>query len=98
MTLDAVAREAGVSPATASRALNGTTRVRDELRSRARRGRPPRLHPQRPCPGPRQLRGQPYGGADLSRRQRPLLRGHRRRGDAGGGGTGPAGDARLHLP
>ncbi|WP_260617814.1 LacI family DNA-binding transcriptional regulator [Streptomyces cavourensis] len=32
VTLAAVAREAGVSPATASRALNGTTRVRDELR------------------------------------------------------------------
>lgn len=36
MTLDAVAREAGVSPATASRALNGTTRVRDDLRERVR--------------------------------------------------------------
>lgn len=36
MTLAAVAREAGVSPATASRALNGTTRVRDELRGRVR--------------------------------------------------------------
>ncbi|MFE2021758.1 LacI family DNA-binding transcriptional regulator [Streptomyces sp. NPDC059499] len=36
MTLDAVAREAGVSLATASRALNGTTRVRDDLRERVR--------------------------------------------------------------
>ncbi|MDX2407598.1 LacI family transcriptional regulator [Streptomyces microflavus] len=36
VTLDAVAREAGVSPATASRALNGTTRVRDDLRTRVR--------------------------------------------------------------
>lgn len=36
MTLDAVAREAGVSLATASRALNGTTRVRDDLRGRVR--------------------------------------------------------------
>lgn len=36
MTLDAVAREAGVSLATASRALNGTTRVRDDLRDRVR--------------------------------------------------------------
>ncbi len=36
MTLAAVAREAGVSPATASRALNGTTRVRDELCGRVR--------------------------------------------------------------
>ncbi|WP_055698695.1 substrate-binding domain-containing protein [Streptomyces silaceus] len=34
MTLDAVARTAGVSPATASRALNGTARVRDDLRGR----------------------------------------------------------------
>lgn len=34
VTLDAVAREAGVSPATASRALNGTARVRDDLRER----------------------------------------------------------------
>ncbi|MFB8032449.1 LacI family DNA-binding transcriptional regulator [Streptomyces sp. NPDC056004] len=34
MTLDAVAREAGVSPATASRALNGTARVREDLRER----------------------------------------------------------------
>ncbi|MFG2561106.1 LacI family DNA-binding transcriptional regulator [Streptomyces sp. NPDC048496] len=34
MTLDAVAREAGVSPATASRALNGTATVRDDLRQR----------------------------------------------------------------
>ncbi|MDQ0694471.1 LacI family transcriptional regulator [Streptomyces sp. ARC12] len=36
VTLDAVAREAGVSLATASRALNGTTRVRDDLRGRVR--------------------------------------------------------------
>lgn len=36
VTLDAVAREAGVSPATASRALNGTARVRDDLRQRVR--------------------------------------------------------------
>ncbi|MFC9245813.1 LacI family DNA-binding transcriptional regulator [Streptomyces sp. NPDC057136] len=36
MTLDAVAREAGVSAATASRALNGTARVRDDLRERVR--------------------------------------------------------------
>ncbi|MFD4262613.1 LacI family DNA-binding transcriptional regulator [Streptomyces sp. NPDC058534] len=36
MTLDAVARRAGVSLATASRALNGTTRVREDLRSRVR--------------------------------------------------------------
>ncbi|MGW2514936.1 LacI family DNA-binding transcriptional regulator [Streptomyces scopuliridis] len=36
MTLDAVARRAGVSLATASRALNGTTRVREELRQRVR--------------------------------------------------------------
>ncbi|WP_119287731.1 LacI family DNA-binding transcriptional regulator [Streptomyces sp. YIM 130001] len=34
VTLDAVARTAGVSPATASRALNGTTRVREDLRTR----------------------------------------------------------------
>ncbi|MEV6652905.1 LacI family DNA-binding transcriptional regulator [Streptomyces sp. NPDC051219] len=34
MTLHAVARTAGVSPATASRALNGTTRVREDLRAR----------------------------------------------------------------
>ncbi|WP_341845848.1 LacI family DNA-binding transcriptional regulator [Streptomyces atriruber] len=34
VTLEAVARTAGVSPATASRALNGTARVRDDLRSR----------------------------------------------------------------
>ncbi|SFY42648.1 regulatory protein, lacI family [Streptomyces atratus] len=34
VTLDAVAREAGVSPATTSRALNGTARVRDDLRER----------------------------------------------------------------
>ncbi|TDD54956.1 LacI family transcriptional regulator [Nonomuraea terrae] len=34
MTLEVVARYAGVSPATASRVLNGTTRVRDELRER----------------------------------------------------------------
>lgn len=34
VTLDAVAREAGVSPATASRALNGTATVRDDLRQR----------------------------------------------------------------
>ncbi|MFC7303624.1 LacI family DNA-binding transcriptional regulator [Streptomyces monticola] len=34
MTLHTVAAAAGVSPATASRALNGTTRVRDELRRR----------------------------------------------------------------
>ncbi|MGY0020078.1 LacI family DNA-binding transcriptional regulator [Streptomyces sp. YJ-C3] len=36
MTLDAVARRAGVSPATASRALNGTARVRTELLGRVR--------------------------------------------------------------
>ncbi len=36
VTLDAVARTAGVSPATASRALNGTTRVRDDLLLRVR--------------------------------------------------------------
>lgn len=36
MTLDVVARRAGVSLATASRALNGTTRVRDDLRRRVR--------------------------------------------------------------
>lgn len=36
VTLDAVARTAGVSPATASRALNGTTRVRDDLLRRVR--------------------------------------------------------------
>ncbi|MFF1421430.1 LacI family DNA-binding transcriptional regulator [Streptomyces sp. NPDC058280] len=36
MTLDAVARRAGVSLATASRALNGTARVREELRQRVR--------------------------------------------------------------
>ncbi len=36
VTLDAVARLAGVSPATASRALNGTARVREELRARVR--------------------------------------------------------------
>ncbi|MFF8841217.1 LacI family DNA-binding transcriptional regulator [Streptomyces sp. NPDC015127] len=36
VTLDAVARRAGVSLATASRALNGTARVGDELRSRVR--------------------------------------------------------------
>ncbi|MFJ2645124.1 LacI family DNA-binding transcriptional regulator [Streptomyces sp. NPDC087420] len=36
VTLDAVARRAGVSLATASRALNGTTRVREELRLRVR--------------------------------------------------------------
>ncbi|PZG18277.1 LacI family DNA-binding transcriptional regulator [Nonomuraea aridisoli] len=34
MTLEVVARHAGVSPATASRVLNRTTRVRDELRER----------------------------------------------------------------
>ncbi|WP_327359008.1 LacI family DNA-binding transcriptional regulator [Streptomyces sp. NBC_01304] len=34
MTLHAVARAAGVSPATASRALNGTARVREDLRQR----------------------------------------------------------------
>ncbi|MEU5000019.1 LacI family DNA-binding transcriptional regulator [Streptomyces sp. NPDC021622] len=34
VTLHVVARTAGVSPATASRALNGTTRVREELRRR----------------------------------------------------------------
>ncbi|MZD10487.1 LacI family DNA-binding transcriptional regulator, partial [Streptomyces sp. SID5785] len=36
MTLDAVARRAGVSPATASRALNGTAPVRAELLDRVR--------------------------------------------------------------
>ncbi|MFE2598689.1 LacI family DNA-binding transcriptional regulator [Streptomyces sp. NPDC057617] len=36
VTLDAVARRAGVSLATASRALNGTARVREELRQRVR--------------------------------------------------------------
>ncbi|MEJ8661235.1 LacI family DNA-binding transcriptional regulator [Streptomyces sp. MS1.AVA.4] len=36
VTLDTVARRAGVSLATASRALNGTTRVREELRQRVR--------------------------------------------------------------
>ncbi|MFI7610925.1 LacI family DNA-binding transcriptional regulator [Nonomuraea terrae] len=34
MTLEVVARYAGVSPATASRVLNGTTRVRAELKER----------------------------------------------------------------
>lgn len=34
VTLEVVARHAGVSPATASRVLNRTTRVRDELRER----------------------------------------------------------------
>jgi LacI family transcriptional regulator len=34
VTLEGVARSAGVSPATASRALNGTSRVREELRAR----------------------------------------------------------------
>ncbi|UUN30450.1 LacI family DNA-binding transcriptional regulator [Streptomyces sp. FIT100] len=36
VTLDTVARRAGVSLATASRALNGTARVREELRQRVR--------------------------------------------------------------
>lgn len=36
VTLDVVARRAGVSLATASRALNGTTRVREDLRRRVR--------------------------------------------------------------
>lgn len=36
VTLDVVAREAGVSLATASRVLNGTARVREELRRRVR--------------------------------------------------------------
>ncbi|MFB7107574.1 LacI family DNA-binding transcriptional regulator [Streptomyces sp. NPDC056291] len=37
MTLDSVARTAGVSAATASRALNGTARVREDLRTRVLR-------------------------------------------------------------
>lgn len=67
VTLDAVAREAGVSPATASRALNGTARVRDDLRKRVhaaadRLGYIPNAHAQAPA-GCSQ---QPYSGRDLS--------------------------------
>ncbi|MEU5682974.1 LacI family DNA-binding transcriptional regulator [Streptomyces venezuelae] len=51
VTLESVARTAGVSLATASRALNGTARVRDDLRSRvlaaaARLGYIPNAHAQ----------------------------------------------------